>query len=80
VDQREAARLAQRIQGIDPARHMFPAWRRGPTLHTDRVLNAAQVFDVRALGLIGAKAHPGEMRRQIEETGTAGHGRVCADS
>ena len=44
-----------------------------PDLDADGVLDAAQVFDVRAAGIVGAQPDPGKVRQQVEVAGAARH-------
>ena len=44
-----------------------------PDFDADRILDAAQILDVRAVGIVGAQPGPGEVGSQIEEARPARH-------
>ena len=70
VDQGQPAGLARGVDSLDPAGEMV-AGGACADLDADRILDTPDVLHVRAAGLIGAKADPGEVGGQVEEAGPA---------
>ena len=62
ADQRQSARLVLRVQDVDQAQQPIGLQRRA-TLETDRVLDAAAVFDVGVVGLARPVADPDHVTR-----------------
>src|SRR3984893_8561807 len=62
VDQGEAAGLVVRIEHIDQPQQ-FVALERGAAFQSDRVLDAAEIFDMAVIELAGAVADPDHMAR-----------------
>src|SRR5689334_8977211 len=68
MDQRQAAGLAGGIDELDPTCQLLPVGA-CPYLDTDWIFYAADVFDMSALGLIGAESNPRKMSGEVEKAG-----------
>src|SRR5205814_2119851 len=62
--QREAAGLVRRVELANQPQHLVGFGGRA-AFHADRVLDAAQEFDMRAVELLRAVAEPDKMRRAV---------------
>ncbi len=69
VNERETPGTAIRIQDLQPALDVL-ARGAAADLDPDRVLDPAEVLDVRAVRIVRAQPGPGKMREQIEVAGT----------
>ena len=64
MDQRQATRFIVRIQNVHDALQPL-AGHPGSDLHADRIRNAAEILDVRAVELRRSHADPREVGRQV---------------
>src|SRR5690606_15612126 len=64
MNERETAGFAGGVEDLDQAADVIGAHLRAD-LHGDGIGDAAEVFNVRAIGIGGAHAYPREMRRQV---------------
>src|SRR3984893_1056274 len=62
VDQRQASRLVVRIEHVDQPQQLVRL-ERGPAFQPDRILDAAEIFDMAVIELAGAVADPDHMAR-----------------
>ncbi len=62
VDQRQPAGLIVRIEHVDQP-HQFVRFQRGSAFQPDRVLDAAEIFDMAVIELTGAVADPDHVAR-----------------
>src|SRR5262249_52884799 len=66
VNEGQPTRLALRIEGVDPPPHLL-ARDAVAYFHSHRVLDPAQILDMRAVGLRGPQTYPGKVRGEIEK-------------
>src|SRR5882762_1105094 len=71
VDQRQASGLIVRIEHVDQPQQ-FVRLERGTALQSDRILDAAEIFDMAMIELAGAIADPDHMARGRVVTAAGG--------
>ena len=72
VDQGDPSRFIIRIENLQH-RAKFHEIGGGPDLHADRISNAAEIFDMSAIGFTGADTDPWHVRPEIPPTAAPGN-------